>query len=280
MRLAENASGGKDSDAELPEVDFSLAQSPRAYDYLQGGVAHFAADREAVDQIMAASGGIEKARKRVRASRRFQVRAVRYLAGEVGIRQFLDLGTGIPNPDNVLTVAQETAPDCRVVSVDNDAIVLAYAQDLEESTPGGAAAYIHGDMRDTEDILARAGATLDLTEPVALLFVGVLLHFRDDEDPWAMVRRYVDAVPSGSYLVIAHTGRESNETAGFDEVVKTVPALAGFTLVPRSRDEVARFFEGLEMVEPGLVFIEHWRPDRPPADDYQIAHHGGVGCKP
>ena len=253
--------------------------SPRAYDYLQGGTAHFAADREAVDRIMAASGGIDKARKRVRASRRFQVRAVRYLAGEAGVRQFIDLGTGIPNDNNVHTVAQQTAPDCRVVSVDNDPVVLAYAHQLQSSTPGGAAAYIDGDLRDTEDILSRAAATLDLTQPVALIFVGVLLHFRDDQDPWAIVRRYVDAVPSGSYLVIEHTGRESDDTSKYDKVVKDIGLNTGFTLIPRSREEVARFFEGLELVEPGLVFIEDWRPDQAP-DDYEIPLHGAVGRKP
>jgi SAM-dependent methyltransferase len=261
------------------EIDVSLAQSPRAYDYLQGGVAHFAADREAVDQIMAAAGGIEKARKRVRASRRFQVRAVRYLAGDAGVRQFLDLGTGIPNADNVHTVAQATAPDCRVVSVDNDPVVLAYAHQLQASTAGGGAAYIDGDLQDAEGILSQAAATLDLNEPVALVFVGVLLHFRDDEDPWAIVRRYVEAVASGSYLVIEHTGIESDDVANYDEVVRTIPAAANFTLFPRSRDQVARFFEGLELVEPGLVFIENWRPDRAP-DEYEIPLHGAVGRKP
>jgi hypothetical protein len=269
----------RDSDLASTEIDLARAQSPRAYDYLQGGVNHFPADREAVDRIMAASGGIDKARKRVRASRRFQVRAVRYLAGEAGIRQFLDLGTGIPNADNVLTVAQSTAPDCRVVSVDNDPVVLAYAHRLETSTPEGAAAYVNGDIRDVEGILSQAAATLDLDKPVALVFVGVLLHFLDDEDPWGMVRRYVDAVPSGSFLMIEHTGRESEETANYDAVVDALPAGANFTLVPRPRAEVARFFEGLELVEPGLVFIEEWRPDGRP-DEYHIPLHGGVGRKP
>jgi hypothetical protein len=253
--------------------------SPRAYDYLQGGNAHFAADREAVDRIMAASGGIDKARKRVRASRRFQVRAVRYLAGEAGVRQFIDLGTGIPNERNVHTVAQATAPESRVVSVDNDPVVLAYAHQLQTTTQGGAAAYIDGDLRNTDDIMSRAAATLDLTQPVALVFVGVLLHFRDDQDPWAIVRRYLDAVPSGSYLVIEHTGRESDETDKYEGAVKNLGLNTGFTLIPRTHEEVARFFEGLEMVDPGLVFIEDWRPDQP-ADDYEIPLHGGVGRKP
>jgi hypothetical protein len=278
--VAEDGSSDPGPDLLKSSIDLSLAQSPRAYDYLQGGVAHFAADREAVDQIMAAAGGIEKARKRVRASRRFQVRAVRYLAGEAGVRQFLDLGTGIPNADNVHSVAQATSPDCRVVSVDNDPAVLAYSHDLEESTPGGAASFLEGDMRDAGDILSRAAATLDLDQPVALVFVGVLLHFRDDEDPWSMVRRYVDAVAPGSYLVIEHTGRESEDVANYDRVVETVPAATNFTLVPRARGEVARFFDGLELVEPGLVYIEEWRPDRPADDDYVIPLHGAVGRKP
>jgi hypothetical protein len=278
--VTDDASSDPDVDLSKSSIDMSLAQSPRAYDYLQGGVAHFAADREAVDQIMAAAGGIEKARKRVRASRRFQVRAVRYLAGEAGIRQFLDLGTGIPNDNNVHTVAQATAPDCRVVSVDSDPVVLAYAHELEESTPGGAAAFLEGDMRDADDILSRAAATLDLDQPIALIFVGVLLHFRDFDDPWSMVRRYVDAVASGSHLVIEHTGRESEDVANYDQVVDVIPAETNFTLVPRTRDEVARFFDGLELVEPGLVYIEDWRPDRAVDDDYLIPLHGAVGRKP
>jgi hypothetical protein len=277
--MTESVPSDPGPDVLRSHIDLSLAQSPRAYDYLQGGVAHFAADREAVDQIMAAAGGIEKARKRVRASRRFQVRAVRYLAGEAGVRQFLDLGTGIPNDNNVHRVAQATVPRCRVVSVDNDPAVLAYAHELEESPPGGAAAFLEGDMRDADDILSRAAATLDLDQPIALIFVGVLLHFRDDEDPWSMVRRYVDAVAPGSYLVIEHTGRESDDVARYDEVVESIPAAANFTLVPRARDEVARFFDGLELVEPGLVYIEDWRPDGAADDDYVIPLHGAVGRK-
>ena len=265
-------------DFGLVHIDINAAQSSRVYDFLQGGVENFSVDREAVKEITDRAVGLERSRKQVRAKRMFLGRAVRYLAGEVGIRQFLDIGTGIPSAENVLTVAQSTAPDCRVVSVDNDRVVLAYAHELRRSTPEGAADYVDGDLRDTEYILSQAAATLDFSEPIAVVFVGVLHHFSDDEDPWAIVRRYVDALPSGSYVVIEHIG-ESKELEELGEAVKSVQAGANFTLIPRSMADVRRFFEGLELVEPGLVSIDDWRPDGPPPE-VETPNPCGVGRKP
>jgi hypothetical protein len=259
-------------------VDSTVPHAARSYDYLLGGVDHFPVDREAIERMYASAGGVEKARQRVRAQRDFLGRAVRFLAGEAGIRQFLDLGTGIPNADNVHAVAQTTAPDCRIVYVDHDPVVLAYAHTLLETTAEGATAFVYGDMRDHEKILREAGETLDFSQPVGLVFVGVLHHFRDEEHPEVMVRRYLDAVPSGSYLVLDNIGKESDETSNLGAAAEQTLG-GGFTLVPRSRDEVARFFEGVELVEPGLVPVDHWRPDGP-LPEYQTPHPCGVGRKP
>lgn len=248
-----------------PHIDINAAHSARVYDFLQGGSESFSVDRRAVKEITDRAVGLERSRKQVRAKRMFLGRAVRYLVGEAGIRQFLDVGTGIPSPENVHSVAQSASPDCRVVSVDNDDMVLAYAHELRKSTPEGAADYVHSDLRDTERVVSTAAATLDFSRPIAVVFVGVLHHFRDDEDPWSIVRQYVDALPTGSYLVLEHIG-ESEELRKLGEAVKAVESEARFTLVPRNRADVARFFEGLELVEPGLVSIDEWRPDGPPPD--------------
>jgi O-methyltransferase involved in polyketide biosynthesis len=271
---------GRAATSRDPVVDTTVAQAARAYDYLLGGVDHFPVDREAVERMYASAGGVDKARKRVRANRDFLGRAVRYLAGEVGIRQFLDLGTGIPNADNVHAVARATAPESRVVYVDHDPVVLAHAHTLLEGPAegDGGAAFLYGDMRDHDAILAEAAATLDFTQPIAVVMVGVLHHFRDDEHPEAMVRRYVDAVPPGSYLVLENVGKESNDLTRLGTVMETFPGV-DFTLVPRTRAELARFFEGLELIEPGVVFVDHWHPDKP-APDYETRHPCGVARKP
>jgi hypothetical protein len=260
-------------------VDTSVAQAARAYDYLLGGVDNFEVDREAVRQMYATADDVDLARKRVRAQRDFIGRAVRYLASEVGIRQFLDLGTGIPNDDDVQGVAQATAPDCRIVYVDHDPVVLAHAHKLRASTSEGRTSFIFGDIRDHEDVLRQAAETLDFREPIALVMAGLLHHFRDEEDPKSMVRRYLAAIPSGSYLVLDNIGRENDALADdFGEAMSAFPG-ADFTLVPRTSAEVAEFFEGLELVEPGLVFVDHWRPDGP-LPDYETRHPCGVARKP
>lgn len=260
-----------------PQIDIKAAQSARVYDFLQGGVENFSADRNAVKEITDRAVGLERSRKQVRAKRMFLGRAVRFLVGEAGIRQFLDVGAGIPSPENVHTVAQSASPDCRVVSVDNDRTVLAYAHELRKSTQGGAAAYVDSDLRDTEHVLSTAAATLDFDLPIAVVFVGVLHHFDDADDPWAIVRRYVDRLPTGSYLVLEHIG-ESEELVKLGDAVKAVEADTNFTLISRSRAEVARFFEGLDLVEPGLVSIDDWRPDGP-APEVETPNPCGVARK-
>jgi O-methyltransferase involved in polyketide biosynthesis len=261
-----------------PVIDTTVAHAARTYDYLLGGVDHFPVDREAAERMYASAGGVAKARRRVRAQRNFLGRAVRYLAGEVGIRQFLDLGTGIPNADNVAAVARATAPGARVVGVDHDPVVLARAGALRYGGRAGAAHFVHADLRDHETVLRRAADTLDLSRPVAVVMVGVLHHFRDDQHPDAIVRRYVDAVPPGSYLVLTNIGRESDDGTRLGRVMESFTG-ADFTLVPRTRAELARFFDGLELVEPGVVFVDRWRPDGPPPD-VETRHPCGVARKP
>jgi len=183
------------------EIDTSVAHPARVYDYWLGGKDNFAADREAGDRVLAATPGL---RERVRANRAFLVRAVRYLAGEAGIRQFLDIGTGIPSANNTHEVAQQAAPDSRIVYVDNDPIVLTHARALLAGGPEGSIQYIDGDVRDVASITGAAARTLDFTRPTALLLLGILHLIQDAEGPHELVARLMDALPSGSYLVISH----------------------------------------------------------------------------
>jgi hypothetical protein len=265
------------------DIDSSVPHPARIYDYLLGGTTNFAVDREAAEYSTAAMpGGADTARAIVRANRGFLGRVIRYLAGEAGVRQFLDIGTGIPNADNVHGVAHEVAPDARVVYVDNDPIVLAHAHHLLRSGDQGSTTYVHGDLRDPAGILADAATTLDLASPVAVVIVGVLHFFRDGDDPHGIVAGLTDAMPSGSYLAVSHLASDiepemmASLAERYDE---SVPE----PMVVRSRDEVARFFAGLELVPPGLVPISEWpEPQAGPAAGagWTLPVHGGVGRKP
>jgi hypothetical protein len=269
------------------EIDITVAHPARVYDYLLGGDDNFAVDREAAKLHAATNpGGMEAVRADVRANRAFLGRAVRYLAGEVGIRQFLDIGTGIPNADNVHAVAQRTAPDSRIVYVDNDPIVLAHAHALLRSTPDGATAYINADLRNPDDILFQAASTLDFSQPVAVLLIAIL-HFDlrdDDADPYAIVARLMDAVPAGSHLVISHLTQDIQPEvmAKLAEVVESNPMM-DYRFAMRTRAEVTRFFDGTEILEPGVVPVEDWRPEetkpaRPPGVG-EPPFYGAVGRK-
>ena len=196
------AEGGSSAQAErIAGLDTSVAHPARVYDYWLGGKDNFAADREAAERVLAVAPGL---RFRVRANRAFLGRATRYLAAEAGIRQFLDIGTGIPTGDNTHEVAQRAAPDARVVYVDNDPIVLLHAQALLRSTPQGSTAYIQADLRDPGLILDQAAGVLDFGQPVAVMLLGVLHLIQDSEDPWGIVARLMAATPAGSYLTISH----------------------------------------------------------------------------
>jgi S-adenosyl methyltransferase len=263
-----------DSSDEDPPFDSTVAHPARVYDYWLGGKDNFAADREAGDEVLRAKPGI---RQNVRANRAFLGRCVRFLAAEAGIRQFLDVGTGIPSAGNTHEVALGVDPDCRVVYVDNDLMVLRHAQALLTSATG-TVAYLDMDARDTGKILAAAADTLDFSEPVAVLLIAILHLIPDGDDPWKLVADLMDAAAPGSYLAITHPASDVTPQAS----ARASRAYNDNVTTPqtrRSRAEVARFFTGLELVSPGLVQLADWRPaagDLPaPSSGY-----GAVARKP
>ena len=271
---------GAGGTAQDPAVDLaintSVAHPARVYDYWLGGKDNFAADREAAERVLAVTPGL---RWRVQANRRFLARAVRYLAGEAGIRQFLDIGTGIPSANNTHQVAQEAIPGARIVYVDNDPIVLSHARALLTSGPHGATQYVHGDAREPGPIIESAAETLDFSKPVALMLIGVLHLIQDSEDPWGLVAWLMAQLPAGSYLAISHPAidiapGQAEAQRRYNERVSTPQTLRG-------HDQVARFFEGLELVEPGLVYVHAWRPGEfDTAPEGATSAWGGVARKP
>ncbi len=260
-----------------PRFDTSVASIARIYDYWLGGKDNFKVDRDAAEEMIQAFPGIVAG---VRMNRAFLGRAVHYLAAEAGIRQFLDIGTGLPSANNTHEVAQRAAPESRIVYVDNDPIVLSHAKALLTSTPDGACAYIDADIRNAGQIVKEAAAgTLDFSRPVAVCLIMILQFIPDEDDPWQITRTLMDAVPSGSYLVVAHPANDVD--------VVVAPALrqlstrmGGTRALPRGYPEVMRFFEGLEMVEPGLVQLHRWRPGSGVDTGKNLAAYGGVGRKP
>jgi hypothetical protein len=265
-------------------IDITVAHAARAYDYLLGGTDHFAVDREAIDRASEAHvDGLETSRANVRHQRAFLGRAVRYLALEAGIRQFLDIGTGIPNADNVHAVAQEVAPDARIVYVDNDPVVLANAHTLLKGAPEGSTAYVDGDAREPARILARAKETLDLTQPVGVIMVGILHLIRDEDDPRGIVTGLLGPLPSGSHAVISHLANDirAEEMA---EVFGRLNETLRTPFVLRGRGEVTRLFDGLDLLEPGVVTLDRWRPPEPAGGNTPegrvIPAYGGVARKP
>jgi trans-aconitate methyltransferase len=259
------------------QIDTSVAHPARVYDYWLGGKDNFAADREAAERVLAVTPGL---RYRVRANRAFLARVVRYLAAEAGIRQFLDIGTGIPSANNTHEVAQAAAPDSRIVYVDNDPIVLTHAKALLASGPEGATQYIDGDIRDPGPILHEAARTLDFTRPTALMLLGILHLVQDSEDPYRLVAELMDALPPGSYLAISHPASDIH-VAAQAEAQKRYNERVSTPQTMRNRAEVTRFFDGLDLVRPGVVYVHEWRPDPgdvPPADG--VSAHGGVARKP
>jgi len=226
------------------------------YDYWLGGKDNFEADRKAAQAALAAYPGMDRL---ARENRAFLRRVVRYLAGEVGVRQFLDIGTGIPTAGNTHEIAQEVAPECRVVYVDYDPVVLTHARALLASTPEGTTAYIDADLRDTGILLEKAAQTLDLTKPVAVTMLAVLHAVGDEDDPHTVVAQIMQALPSRSYLAISHLASDL-EREKLNDSRDRVNRISHQQYTHRSHADVLRFFDGLEMVEPGLVELRHWRP--------------------
>ena len=260
--------------AALGDIDTSVAHPARVYDYWLGGKDNFAVDREAAEEVLRARPAI---RLNVRSNRAFLARSVRYLADEQGLRQFLDIGTGIPSASNTHEVAQSVSPGARVVYVDNDPIVLAHARALLTSASGDTA-YIDADLRDTGRILAEAARTLDFTQPVAIMLIAVLHLIPDEDDPWAIVSGLMGAVPPGGHLVISHPASDV-EADSAARAAQRYNELVASPMRRRSREEVRRFFGGLDLVEPGIVQLHQWRPSggEPAAPS---SGYGAVGRKP
>ncbi len=263
-------------DQEPPGIDTSVPNSARIWNYWLGGKDNYPVDRLAGDEYRAVYPEIVDV---ARASRRFLARAVRYLAGEAGVRQFLDIGPGLPTVDNTHEVAERVAPDVRVVYVDNDPVVLAHARALLTSTRA-TTAYVDADLHDPDRILAAAARTLDLSRPVALILLGILGHIEDDDEARAIVARLLDGLAPGSYLVICEGTNDHYETGVEAQRQYNESGAAPYRL--RSARQVAGFFEGLELVEPGVVSCPRWRPD--PASGgglpAEVDAFGGVGRKP
>jgi S-adenosyl methyltransferase len=244
-----------EDEGDLPDIDTSVAHIARVYDYWLGGKDHFAADREVGDEVLEIH---PETALSVRANRAFLARAVGYLTAQ-GIRQFLDIGTGLPTVDNTHEVAQAAAPASRVVYVDNDPIVLSHARALLTSGPEGATAYLDADVRDVDTVLARARELLDFGQPIGVLLIALLHMLGDEDDPWGLVARYMAAVPPGSYLVLSHLASDV-QAETMAAMRRRINELMPQHVYMRTKDQVTAFFGGMPLVEPGVVLTHQWRP--------------------
>jgi len=260
----------------VPEFDTSVPHIARVYDYWLGGKDNFAADRELGEKTLQAYPNLVFS---VRANRAFLARAVRFLAAEAGIRQFLDIGTGIPTAHNTHEVAQRVAPESRIVYVDNDPIVLSHAQALLKSTPQGACAYIDADVRDPDTILAAAAETLDFSQPVAVMLITVLQVVADDDEVSAIVKRLMQACAPGSFVTISHPASDI-DAEQMAEMARRLNQSVAEKSTHRDRAGVARLFDGLELVEPGVIRAAEWRPDSDLEAASPAALWAGVARKP
>lgn len=268
--------GIRPSRADSLDIDTSVAHPARVYDYWLSGTENFAADRAAGDEATASFPGIVAA---VRANRAFLARAVRHMAA-AGVRQFLDIGTGIPTADNTHEVAQQAAADARIVYVDNDPVVARHATSLLPVTSEGATSFIAADVRDPDAILRQAQRTLDFSQPVAIMLLGILQLIPDADDPWAIVARLGQPAVPGSYLAISHPARDIlAEEQG--DLAQRLSQRMPTGLVLRSRAEVQRMFSGFSLVPPGLVPLDHWHPELgDTGTGLRSTAHGGVARKP
>jgi O-methyltransferase involved in polyketide biosynthesis len=261
--------------ASAPNIDTSAPHPARVYDYWLGGKDNFEADRQAAEAAMEIFPYTVQS---ARACRRYLARVVRFLAAEAGVRQFLDLGTGLPSADNVHEVAQAAAPDSRIVYVDNDPIVLVHARALLTSSPEGETHYVDADLRDTKQVLAQAREMLDFSQPVAVMLLAVLHFVTDEQDPAEIIRSVMEPLAPGSYLALGHhTADIFPELEEFARYLSRLNPEYRATL--RTRDQVAALFGDLELVPPGLVQISQWRPDSAYDADLPAALWGGVARK-
>jgi hypothetical protein len=268
------AVGGLSAPAPRKElqIDTTVVHSARFWNYLLGGRDNYAVDRKAADQILEL---IPSFRDTVRAERRFLIRAVQYLAGEARIRQFLDIGTGLPTADNTHQIAQRVAPECKIVYVDNDPLVLSHANALLASAPPGVTDYIEADVREPEIILNAAATTLTFTEPIALMLMGIMGHITDDTPAYSIVTRLLNGLPTGSFLVLRDA---TNTNPTFNEAQELYNSSGAVPYRLRSPEQIAKFFDTLELIDPGIVTPLQWRPEtttEPPLLDMAC----GVGYK-
>ncbi|HET9082720.1 MAG TPA: SAM-dependent methyltransferase [Trebonia sp.] len=259
----------------LGRVDMSKPSPARIWNYFLGGKDNFAVDREAAASAAEAMPFLPEVARQVRS---FQGDVVRRLVAR-GVRQFLDIGTGLPVAGSVHEVAQQEAPESRVVYVDNDPMVLAHARALLTSSPEGACAYIDSDLRDPAEILSRAAETLDLGQPVAVLLIAVLHFIPDSDDPWGIAGRLLDGVTGDAYLAISH-GASDLETSALD-MASQYNDRSPVSIWMRPRDQVARFYDGLDMLPPGLVTLGQWVSGGPASGGVaDLVGHVGIGWRP
>ncbi len=262
---------------QLPEIDTTTAHTARVWNYWLGGKDNYPVDREVGDQVRAVLPDIVDA---ARAQRGFLVRAVRFLVGQEGIRQFLDIGTGLPTANNTHEVAQSTVPECRIVYVDNDPLIMAHARALLTSSPEGVTDYVHADLRDPDNILRAAARTLDCNRPIALMLLGIVEHILTTTEAQTIVNRLLDALSSGSYLVLCDPTTEVRREVML-EAVRRWNESATPLITARSRQELIHFFDGLELLEPGVVSCSLWRPEVTDiGTPVEVFNFGGVGRKP
>jgi hypothetical protein len=258
-------------------VDARVAHPARVYDCWLGGKDNFEADRIAAAETIAAYPAVLSS---ARANRAFLVRAVSYLTSVFGIRQFLDIGSGLPAAPNTHEVAQSIAPESRIVYVDNDPMVLSHARALRASTPEGVIAYLDADLRDTATILSQAARVLDFARPVAIMLLAALEYIPDPDEARRTVAGLRAAVPPGSFLVISHTASDIHPRKTAEMIKRMNSHLAEGNLVGRPRDAIASFFDGLDLMEPGVVKVNQWHPRSQPEPAVTISLWGGVARKP
>jgi S-adenosyl methyltransferase len=262
---------------QRPVIDTSVAHAARVWNYWLGGKDNYPLDQEFGESVRDVIPNIFNIPN---ADRGFLVRAVRYVAGEVGIQQFLDVGAGLPILNNTHEVAQSITPTCRVVYVDNDPLVLVHARALLTSRPGGVTAYLDADLRDPDTIVREAARTLDFTQPIALMLLGIVHFILDDDQAQAIVARLLDALPAGSYLLLSHFTAEVDREAML-EYRRLWNENATPPVTIRSSQQIGRFFDQLELLEPGIVSYPLWRPDRCDIGrPVEVDMFCGVGRKP
>jgi SAM-dependent methyltransferase len=258
-------------------INARLPHSARVYDYWLGGKDNFAADRDAAEEAISANPAIVAD---VRASRAFLTRSVGYLAGDRGVSQFLDIGTGLPAVSNTHEVAQSADPTARVVYVDNDPVVLSHARALLTSGPAGRCDYVYADLRDQATILEAAASTLDLSRPVAVMLLLILHLIPDADDPHLVVSSLLAAMPSGSYLILAHPASDIRPAAVAEMTRRMNQRLSGTKATMRNHAQISTFFAGLELVEPGVVQPQQWHPDPAEPGPAEVTAWCGVARKP